>query len=67
MGRGRSGPKAQGSARLNAKLTEAIVREARQRWRGGAGEPARVLAREFGVSGMAMSRALRGETWGHVE
>jgi len=48
-----------------AVLTEAIVREARERYaKGGIGHHA--LAKEYGVSGTCMSLAVQGKTWKHV-
>lgn len=47
-----------------AKLDEAGVREIRRRV--AAGEVQRRLAEEFGVAPMAISRAVRGERWGHI-
>lgn len=49
---------------LAAKLTDAIVRESRRRV--AAGETMQVLADEFGVSRVAMSRAVRAIDWRHV-
>lgn len=53
-----------GSAHYFAKLTESLVREARQRH--AAGESGRSLAAVFGVTSANMSAALRGKTWSHV-
>jgi hypothetical protein len=53
-----------GSAHGCAKLTEDIVRECRRRH--AAGESARSLAREFGVSKVAMGNAVSARTWKHV-
>lgn len=53
-----------GEARSDAKLTEAQVLAARQRV--AAGEPVRVLAREFGVDPKTIRLAIRGETWAHL-
>ena len=48
-----------------AKLTEDIVRECRTRY--AAGETQAALAAEFHVSDQALSKAVRGLTWQHVE
>lgn len=53
-----------GSDAYQAKLTEAIVVEARQRYSNG--ESQRKLAEEFGVRRTTMRRALLGLTWEHV-
>ncbi len=47
-----------------AKLTEEKVLEIRRRV--SAGERQKDLAAETGMSKMAISRAVRGENWGHV-
>lgn len=47
-----------------AKLTEADVREIRQRV--GAGENFSELAREYGVSNVTLRAAARGDTWKHL-
>lgn len=57
--------KAQGSHHGAAKLTEDIVRACRTRY--ATGESQAALAREFSVSDQALSKAIRGLTWGHVE
>lgn len=55
---------AHGSAKVEARLTEDIVRECRRRW--VAGEQQILLAIEFGVSKPTMHKALVGKTWQHV-
>jgi hypothetical protein len=47
-----------------AKLSDAIVRDARIRFRDGATVAA--LAKEHGVAPPVMHRAIRGQTWKHV-
>lgn len=47
-----------------AILSELQVLQCRRRWRSG--ERIFLLAREFGVTGVAMSLALRGKTWKHL-
>jgi hypothetical protein len=54
-----------GSDHSNAKLTEAIVIEARERRRNG--ETVRALSKSYGVSNSIMCRALLGQRWAHVE
>lgn len=53
-----------GSEMVGAKLTEQIVLEARRRYAQGEGVNA--LAREYGVSHVAMLNAVHGRTWRHV-
>ena len=54
-----------GSRNPNAKLTEEIVAELRRRY--AAGEISfGSLGREYGISGYAVSQAVRGESWRHV-
>lgn len=53
-----------GSAHGRAKLTENAVASCRTRV--AAGERIRDLAREFGVSRVAMTNAVRGKTWRHI-
>lgn len=48
-----------------AKLTDAIVRQARARF--ALGESAAAIAREHGVDRHTMSRAIRGITWSHIQ
>jgi len=55
-----------GEANPNAKLTEAIVLEARARHAAGR-VSIKVLAREYGVSQRVMSKALSGRLWACVE
>lgn len=55
-----------GERRSWSKLTDAIVRDIRRRWRDGlAGQ--RQMAREYGVNLGVLQRALRGESWAHVK
>lgn len=54
-----------GERHRSAKLTEAQVREIRQRRELGDRQEA--LAAEFGVSGCAISNIHRRKTWAHVE
>lgn len=51
--------------RQPGKLTAAIVRECRERYRRG-GITQGLLAAEFGVSYSAMNHAVNGHTWKHV-
>lgn len=53
-----------GTALTQARLTEQIVRECRERW--AKGELQYSLAAEFGVSNPTMHKALVGKTWQHV-
>lgn len=53
-----------GGGHANSKLSEAIVKAARQRH--AAGESGYALATEFGVSKMTMWHALKRNTWKHV-
>ena len=53
-----------GSRHPQAKLTEAIVLECRER--SAVGEAKRALAREFGVAQPVMRHAISGKTWKHV-
>ena len=55
--------RALGSRKPNAKLTEAKVIEARQRY-GSVTIDA--MAIEYGVSGVALSNAIHGRSWKHV-
>jgi hypothetical protein len=48
-----------------AKLTEQVVAECRRR--AAAGESQEGLAREFGVGGPTMYKAVTGKTWQHVQ
>lgn len=57
-------PAWQGERNHNAKLTAAIVLEARAR--KAAGESMHALAKEFGVSPQALRDAVIGKTWKHV-
>lgn len=57
--RGTAGARRERSA--GAKLTEQVVAECRRRYM--AGEAQGALAAEFGVTGGAMSSAIRGRTW----
>lgn len=60
----RDGTMAAGVRNANAKLTDEVVAECRARV--VAGESGEALAREFGVSGSTMQRAVKGEGWRHV-
>ena len=53
-----------GTANGRAKLTEESVVAIRAR--AARGESARAMAREFGVSGVAVALAVRRQTWRHV-
>jgi hypothetical protein len=53
-----------GERNKSARLTEAQVRE--MRLRRQAGEQVKVLAGEYGVSGMTVSKITRGLKWRHV-
>ena len=50
----------------NAKLTEDIVRQCRQRYAAG-GVTYTQLAKEFGVFSETMRRSVIGETWSHIK
>jgi hypothetical protein len=54
-----------GSANPNAKLTEAAVREIRQRY--DQGERPQGLARAFGVTGPVISNIVARRAWRHVD
>ena len=60
----RDGTLLRGERHGQAKLTEAIVLECRQR--RAAGQQIRALAREFRVHEVTMLDAIRGKTWSHV-
>ena len=62
----RDGTLLQGSRNHKSKLTEATVIECRMRHSAGEAS-VRFLAEEFGVSDVAMSYAIRGKTWRHVD
>jgi hypothetical protein len=68
VGRGLSPDERPGASRGSrsawAKLSEAKVRAARQRY--AAGTPMMSLAREYGVSLTVMSLAINRKTWKHV-
>lgn len=53
-----------GTRRYNAKLTEAIVKEARRRY--AAGESQTALAKEYGVTQACMQAAITRRGWKHV-
>jgi len=57
MGRGENGPK--------AKLTEAQVREIRER-HGSGSITYRALALEYGVHETSISQIVRRKTWAHL-
>lgn len=61
----RLGTIARGEGSGSAKLTAAQVHEIRQRYAAG-GVPQHLLAAEYGVGQMTISRLIRGETWGHI-
>lgn len=61
----RDGTMPSGEGHYMAVLTDAIVSECRLRC--AAGEKQTALAREFGVSQVAMWRAVTGQTWTHVD
>lgn len=60
----RHGTKPRGERHANAKLTESGVREIRRR--RSAGERAKDLAREFGISDSMIAGLCRGERWAGV-
>jgi hypothetical protein len=62
--KGRAAPKS-GCLNGRAKLSPVQVQEIKARLR--AGVQGRTLAREFGVSDMAISRIKRGRLWRHME
>jgi hypothetical protein len=53
-----------GEKTVNAKLTDVVVLQMRQRAR--AGEPTSHLAQEFGVNWKTASHAISGQTWKHL-
>jgi hypothetical protein len=57
-----------GERHHSSKLTDAIVREARMRYKAGKAEGVSsvTLAKEYGVSQSVMHAALTGKTWKHV-
>lgn len=55
-----------GSSHQNSKLTETIVRDARLAYASG-GTTYAELAKQAGVTYMAIYKAIRRETWTHVE
>ncbi len=59
------GTKPQGERNSQARLTDAVVREARRRYAAG-GTTFRELAVEYGVSEAAVGMAVRRATWKHV-
>lgn len=59
------GRHAHGSSHGQAKLTESVVRDMRERYAAG-GISQRALARHYGVSQRALQAALIGKTWRHV-
>lgn len=62
--KGRSRVAASGTDNQNAKLTPAMVREARRAH--AEGESFHALARRFGVTRKTITSAIRRETWVHV-
>lgn len=61
----RDGTHREGSAIPWAKLSDALVRECRARYRSG-GVTVADLAAEFGVAMQTMHEAITGKTWRHV-
>lgn len=59
-----TGDHARGELNVNAKLTEADIREIRAAYR--AGEKQVPLARRFGVRQSTIWAIVRGKTWAHV-
>lgn len=57
----RDGSSNQGERSVRAKLTGAIVADARNRYRSGVTQA--VLCQEYGVTSGAMSNAIHGRTW----
>lgn len=68
-GRGHYGgpvrPVERGIERYNAKLTDETVRWARTEWSNGRSAP--VIARELGVNASTLKKAVRRESWKHVD
>lgn len=58
------GRTSRGEAQHLAKLTAAIVREMRRRYRQGVSAP--ILAREYGVDRTVAHAAIVGKTWKHL-
>ncbi len=54
-----------GIRHAHAKLVDAVVTEARMRYRGG--EEIASLARLYGVAETTMATAISGKTWRHVK
>ena len=59
--RSRSGPT---HPRPSAKLTEDMVREARRLYASGVSQSE--IGRSWGIHSSTISRAVRGERWGHI-
>jgi len=62
----RDGTRLRGAQKPAAKLNEDIVRDCRRR-HGAGGISYRHLAAEYGVAYPVMRRAIRRETWSHVD
>lgn len=60
----RHGTAARGARNANARVTEALVREIRQRYEAGQSQVS--IGRELGVSRGCVCHVLSGRTWGHV-
>lgn len=54
-----------GSARRDSKLTEDIVRAAREEYRRG-GTSTRLIGLKYGVTQAVMCAAINGKSWSHV-
>lgn len=60
--------KACGEENVNAKLTDAAVRDIRRRYVRGSARLGQVaLAQEYGVSQLLISLVVRGKVWRHVQ
>jgi NUMOD4 motif/HNH endonuclease len=59
----RHGTDRRGERHPRARLTDEIVRQARER--RAAGETVAALSAEYGITPSAMSKAIRGDTWRH--
>ena len=62
--RHRKGGYAKGEHHTNSRLTDAKVREARQR--SAAGESGHSIAEDMGISKTSIQRAINRQTWRHV-
>lgn len=63
--RRRDGTAPIGANNPQAKLSDEIVQQLKNRYRNG--EAQRSLAAEYGVSVMTVNRAIRGESWNHKQ